>query len=116
MGYVRLGSNADSCSAQGHVCFWPKADVCNTVRSAWANAGSCTTATALQRSAMNSRRFMFMPKPMESVSYRLNPRALNRHHRCPLWAKSGHAKSLIDYFIGAAEQRRRHGETEHSRS
>src|SRR5262245_48370888 len=33
---------------------------------------------------------------------------------CPLWARSGHARSLIDYFIGAAEQRRRHGETEHS--
>jgi hypothetical protein len=28
--------------------------------------------------------------------------------------KSGHSSSLIDYFISAAEQRRRHGEAEHS--
>src|SRR5262249_38246369 len=33
---------------------------------------------------------------------------------CLLWAISGHSMSLIDYFIGAAKQRRRHGETEHS--
>ena len=35
-------------------------------------------------------------------------------HECPLSATSGHSRGLIDYFIGAAEQRRRHGETEHS--
>src|SRR5262245_24688794 len=34
--------------------------------------------------------------------------------RCPLWAKSGHSRGLIDYFIGAAEQRRRQCETQHS--
>ena len=28
--------------------------------------------------------------------------------------KSGHCSGLIDYFIGAAEQRRRHGKAEHS--
>jgi hypothetical protein len=34
--------------------------------------------------------------------------------RCPLSAKSGHCSGLIDYFIGAAEQRRWYGEAEHS--
>lgn len=29
-------------------------------------------------------------------------------------AKSGHCRGLIDYLVGAAKQRRRHGETEHS--
>ena len=34
--------------------------------------------------------------------------------RCPLCAKSGHCRGLIDYFISAAKKRRRHGETKHS--
>lgn len=51
-----------------------------------------------------------MPAPIFDVRFTLNSGHSLPQLECLLWANSGHCSGLIDYFIGAAERRKRDGE------